>query len=65
MDANIHTYMELRGSSWAEIAMMPYSFFVEDLKWKSELEEEKRKKIKDMRDSSASKAHQRLKQRNR
>ena len=65
MDANVHNYMELRGSSWAEVMVMPYNFFIEDLKWKSELEEEKRRKIKDMREASSSRAHKRLKQKNR
>ena len=39
--------MELMKESWASIMAMPYKFFLDTLKWKIDLEEEKRKQIED------------------
>ncbi|MCK5021107.1 MAG: hypothetical protein KAS32_29120 [Candidatus Peribacteraceae bacterium] len=32
---------------WPSIMQMPYKFFVDSIKWKVDLEEEKRKKIEE------------------
>ena len=56
--------MELRRSSWMEVMCLPYQFFISDLKWKMELEEEKNKRIQETKQNSASKAHSRLRQKN-
>lgn len=37
--------MELMRQDWTAIMEMPYDFFVKSLKWKVDLEEEKRRKF--------------------
>ena len=44
---------------------MPYQFFNDDLKWKIELEEEKRKRIEDQNKSSKDKSTKALKSKQR
>ena len=39
--------MELMSEPWFSVMSMPYEFFVDTLKWKVELEEEKQKKMKE------------------
>lgn len=56
--------MELRGVSWSEVMIMPYHFFIGDLKWKVDLEEEKRKKMEESHRASRDKAHRELKAKN-
>ncbi len=45
----MHNYIELRGVSWCDIMVMPYKFFIDDLKWKVDYEEDKRKRIEEAR----------------
>lgn len=39
--------MELMKQEWTTIMLMPYQYFLETLKWKVDLEEEKRKKMEE------------------
>jgi len=39
--------MELMKESWSSIMMMPYKFFLDTLKWKIDLEDEKRKRLEE------------------
>jgi len=55
--------MELRRSSWNDVVMMPYQFFMDDLKWKIDLEEEKRKRLEEKQRSSGDKAYKALQKR--
>lgn len=43
---NIRSFMELMHSSWDSIMLMPYKFFIDTLKWKIDLENEKIKQHK-------------------
>ena len=42
LDDNIRSFMELMKQPWDSIMFMPYKFFLDTLKWKMELEDEKR-----------------------
>lgn len=55
MDENIRSLMELMHQDWGTIMFMPYRFFVDTLKWKIELEEEKRNKLTEKTGGSTSK----------
>ena len=57
--------MELRSVSWIDVMLMPYDAFMSDLKWKIDLEEEKRKRIEEAKKSPKNKASNALKQRGR
>ena len=39
--------MELMTQQWDNIMLMPYQFFIDTLKWKIDLEDEKRKKMEE------------------
>ena len=41
------TLTELTSQPWDTIMLMPYGYFIDNLKWKVELEEEKQKKVED------------------
>lgn len=43
--------------------MMPYKFFLEDLKWKIDLEDEKRKQMEKAQRMTADKSYNALRQR--
>jgi len=45
LDENIRSLMELMDQSWDSIMFMPYKFFVDTLKWKINLEDEKAKQM--------------------
>jgi hypothetical protein len=40
--------MEYRNVAWEQIMEMPYGFFIKDLKWKRDLDDEKRKAEKEI-----------------
>jgi hypothetical protein len=44
---NIYACMEMSGMSYSEVAAMPVKKLFDYLKWKSDLEEEKRKMMKE------------------
>lgn len=44
---NIYACMEMSGMSYSEVAAMPVKKLFDYLKWKSDLEEEKRKLMKE------------------
>ena len=44
---------------------MPYQFFMDDLKWKIDLEEEKKKKIEVQQRKSSDQSYKALKNRNK
>jgi len=44
---NVRSLMELMKESWSSIMMMPYKFFLDTLKWKIDLEDEKRKRLEE------------------
>lgn len=46
--------MELMHQDWISIQMMPYSIFLETIKWKIQFEEEKKKKLEERNKSSGS-----------
>jgi hypothetical protein len=46
-DENVRTLMELMKLPWIDIMLMPYQFFIDTLKWKIDLEDEKRKKLEE------------------
>lgn len=39
--------MELMHVPWLDIMLMPYLFFIDTIKWKIDLEDEKRKKLEE------------------
>lgn len=39
--------MELTNQSWESVMNMPYDFFIRSLRWKSDLEQEKAKKLEE------------------
>jgi len=39
--------MELMKQDYTDIMIMPYKFFIDTIKWKFDLEEEKRKKMEE------------------
>jgi len=49
LEENINSFMELMHSSWCDVMNMPYDSFISSLKWKAQLEEEKRKKFDEKR----------------
>jgi hypothetical protein len=63
-DDNIKTYIEMRGASYIDVMLMPYPFFVDDLKWKLELEEKKRKEIEDQQRKNKEDSYNKLKRKN-
>lgn len=48
MDQNIFTCMDLTGQKYLDIMHMPIKFFLDFIKWKIQIEEEKQKKIDDL-----------------
>ena len=46
--------MELMHQDWMSIQLMPYSTFLETIKWKIQFEEEKKKKLEERNKSSGS-----------
>jgi hypothetical protein len=62
---NIRAYMEMRNAQWVDIMMMPYQFFIDDLKWKIDLEDTKRKQMESLQKMSGDKAMNALQQRNK
>lgn len=47
LEENIFTLMELMGVGYNDILIMPYSTLISALKWKVEIENEKKKKIEE------------------
>jgi len=47
IDENIRTLMEMMKIDYLSIMFMPYTFFIETIKWKVDLEEERRKKMEE------------------
>lgn len=47
LDKNIYSCMEMSKQSYQEVMAMPVKKFYDYLKWKSDLEEEKRKMIQE------------------
>lgn len=45
LNENIRSLMELMHVPWSDIMEMNYTFFIDTLKWKIELEKEKKKQI--------------------
>jgi hypothetical protein len=54
-EENIYTLMELMKLGWSDIMCMPYPAFIHALKWKTELEKERRKKMDERLDQMKSK----------
>ena len=48
MDQNIFTCMDLTGQKYIDIMYMPIKTFLDFIKWKIEIEEEKQKKIEEL-----------------
>jgi len=46
-DENIRAMMEMMKQQYLDVLSMPYDFFIKTLKWKADLEEERRKKIEE------------------
>ena len=46
-DENVRSMMELMNQQFPSIMEMPYKFFIDTIKWKVDLEEEKRKKMEE------------------
>jgi len=55
LDENVRSFMELMHQSWSSIMFMPYKFFIDTLKWKIDLEDEKRKQMTEKTGGSTSK----------
>ena len=53
-DENVRALMELMHQDWISIQAMPYSIFLETIKWKIQFEEEKKKKIEERNKSKGS-----------
>jgi len=47
LEENIRSMMELMKQDYTDIMIMPYKFFIDTIKWKFDLEEEKRKKMEE------------------
>jgi hypothetical protein len=47
LDENVRTLMELMKLDYLSIMFMPYSFFIGTIKWKIDLEDERRKKMEE------------------
>jgi len=47
IDENIRSMMEMMNVAWDTIMYMPYKFFMDTLKWKIDLEEEKKNKMEE------------------
>ena len=48
MDLNIYTCMDLTGQSYIDVLYMPVKFFLDFIKWKIQIEDEKQKKINEI-----------------
>ena len=48
MDQNMFTCMDLTGQKYLDIMYMPVKTFLDFIKWKMQVEEEKNKKIDDL-----------------
>lgn len=55
LDENVRSLMELMHQPWDAIMLMPYKFFVDTLKWKIDLEDEKRNQLTEKTGGSTSK----------
>jgi len=55
LDENVRSLMELMKQSWDSIMFMPYKFFIDTLKWKIDLEDEKRNQLTEKTGGSSSK----------
>lgn len=47
IDENVRSLMEMMNVAWDTIMYMPYKFFMDTLKWKVDLEEEKKKRMEE------------------
>lgn len=47
IDENVRSLMEMMNVSWDNIMFMPYKFFLDTLKWKIDLEEEKKRRMEE------------------
>jgi hypothetical protein len=45
INENVRSFMELMHQQWDTIMWMPYKFFMDSLKWKIDLEDEKRRVV--------------------
>ena len=54
LDENIRSLMELMHQDWGSIMFMPYKFFIDTLRWKIDLEDEKRKQMTEKTGGSSS-----------
>lgn len=46
-DNSVRALTELMGEGWTSIQLMPYSYFLDTIKWKMDLEDQKKKAIEE------------------